>query len=150
MYTATGRLLKERSMRLLVAASLFASLHTSHAAPSIQAGCSNGAGDVAALIAAIEGANASGGAIITLAQGCIYTFTGINNHWYGPNALPPIQSRVVIVGNSSVLQAVHIGDPTPTTANAFRLFYVSGGLESPAGSLVLQKVTLRRLCQGRR
>jgi len=129
-------------MRLLVAASLFAVLQNSHAAPS-DVGCSNGVGDVAALIVAIDSANVSGGATITLAPDCVYTLTSVNNHWYGPNALPPIQSRVVIVGNGSVLQAVHIGDPTPTTVNAFRLFYVSGGLEAPAGNLVLQGLTLR-------
>ncbi len=83
---------------------------------------------------------------IQLPSGTI-TFTGADNNWYGPNALPPIQSTVVIEGNASsgtVLQASHVGDPTPTAADAFRFFYVSGGLigQLPLGNLTLHKLTL--------
>jgi hypothetical protein len=130
-------------MRALVAASLLAFLPTTHAALSVHVGCSHGAGDAAALIAAVNAANALDGATISLAPHCVYSFTSANNHWYGPNALPAIQSRIVILGHGAVLQATHIGDPTPATVDAFRFFYVSGGMESPAGSLTLRGLTLR-------
>jgi hypothetical protein len=130
-------------MRALVAIAMLAFLSISDAAPSVHVGCSHGVGDAAALITAVSAANVSGGATITLAPKCVYSLTSINNHWYGPNALPPIQSHVVIVGHGAILQAAHIGDPTPATANAFRFFYVSGGMESPTGSLTLRNLTLR-------
>ncbi|GAA0706511.1 hypothetical protein GCM10009105_04640 [Dokdonella soli] len=73
------------------------------------------------------------------------TLTAIDNYWYGPNALPPIASPVVISasGDVATILAVHAGDPTPVTANAFRFFYVSGGMELPMGSLTLVNVVLR-------
>jgi hypothetical protein len=73
------------------------------------------------------------------------TLTTIDNYWYGPNALPPIASPMIIVGLDVVttLRAVHTGDPTPTTANAFRFFYISGGMELPFGSLTLGNVVLQ-------
>lgn len=89
---------------------------------------------------------ASGANTIVLPAGTI-TFTGADNNWYGPNALPPVWSTITIEGNattSSALLATHTGDPTPTAANAFRFFYVSGGLagELPAGNLTLHNLTL--------
>jgi len=74
------------------------------------------------------------------------TLTGVDNYWYGPNALPPIASGIQIIGPSGVgitLIASHTGDPAPLTANAFRFFYVSGGFELPAGSLLLVNAVLR-------
>ncbi|HEX3125633.1 MAG TPA: choice-of-anchor Q domain-containing protein [Rhodanobacteraceae bacterium] len=73
------------------------------------------------------------------------TLTTIDNYWYGPNALPPIASNITIVPQSGILQltASHTGDPTPATANAFRFFYVSGGLEFHAGSLTLDGTVLQ-------
>lgn len=77
------------------------------------------------------------------------TLSGIDNYWYGPNALPPIASQIFIGAVSgysgATLAASHTGDPTPTTANAFRFFYVSGGLagELPAGKLILSGLTLK-------
>jgi hypothetical protein len=76
------------------------------------------------------------------------TLTGVDNYWYGPNALPPIASIISIgnyPGTGATLVASHVGDPTPATANAFRLFYVSGGLpgELPAGNLLLSGMTLK-------
>jgi hypothetical protein len=80
------------------------------------------------------------------------TLSAIDNYWYGPNALPPIASDITIV-NSFLLHvgprirliAVHTGDPTPMTADAFRFFYVSGGLagELPTGSLTLINTVLQ-------
>lgn len=69
--------------------------------------------------------------------------TTIDNYWYGPNALPPIASPILLVGGGKTLMAQHVGDPTPTTANAFRFFYVSGGMELPAGSLRLVNAVLQ-------
>src|SRR5262249_18445256 len=73
------------------------------------------------------------------------TLTTIDNYWYGPNALPPIASTILIwcIGYATTIRAVHTGDPTPTTANAFRLFYVSGGMELPAGSLTILNAVLQ-------
>jgi len=70
------------------------------------------------------------------------TLTSIDNYWYGPNALPPIASTIWIgafPGTGARLVASHTGDPNPATADAFRFFYVSGGLtgELPAGYLVM-------------
>jgi hypothetical protein len=73
------------------------------------------------------------------------TLTTIDNYWYGPNALPPIASSIFIwcIGYDTTIRAVHAGDPTPATANAFRLFYVSGGMELPAGSLTILNAVLQ-------
>ena len=130
-------------MRTRWAIVLLATTGAAHATIDIDVICVGGAGDSAGLVNAISLANADGGGTITLAAGCTYTFDATDNHWYGPNALPPIQSPVVIAGHGAILQAVHIGDPTPATANAFRFFYVSGGMESTAGSLTLRSLTLR-------
>ncbi len=77
----------------------------------------------------------------------LITLTTIDNYWYGPNALPPIASDITIVSPTGIvmLAASHVGDPAPTTANAFRFFYVSGGLagELPAGSLTLLNAILQ-------
>jgi len=78
----------------------------------------------------------------------VITLTGVDNYWYGPNALPPIASIMSIgnyPGTGATLVASHVGDPTPTAAHAFRLFYVSGGLagELPAGNLLLFGMTLQ-------
>ena len=53
------------------------------------------------LIAAINQANAESGDTLVLAAGCTYTFTVANNFWYGPNALPAIQSTMTIEGNGA-------------------------------------------------
>ncbi|QBB70943.1 hypothetical protein ELE36_11615 [Pseudolysobacter antarcticus] len=107
-------------------------------------GCTGTTGDSHALIVAITNANdsASGGDTIDLGAGCTYTFTVADNWWYGPNALPPIASNVVINGHGSTLLASHIDGPTPITANAFRFFYISGGLELRAANLTLNNLTL--------
>src|SRR5262249_54408739 len=87
------------------------------------------------------GGATSGANTISLPQETI-VLTNADNWWYGPNALPPIASDIVIDGNGAVLQASHAGDPEPITANAFRFFYVSGGMELPAGSLTLHNMTV--------
>lgn len=64
----------------------------------------------------------SHGNVILLAAGS-YIFTAPDNYWYGPNALPPIATDIVIVGapDGSVIKRGTLGAPP------FRLFYVGGG-----------------------
>lgn len=110
--------------------------------PNAQAttiGCTDGVGDSAALIAAIDAANANGGDTLDLGAGCVYGFGAANNFWYGPNALPPIASTITIRGHGARLQATHVDT---TAANGFRFFYVSGGMQLPAGELRLDHLTI--------
>jgi hypothetical protein len=94
-----------------------------------------------ALIAAISQANVdNAGDTLTLAAACTYTFAFANNYWYGPNALPAIQSTMTIEGNGATLFATQFDG---SAANAFRFFYVSGGVQSPAGSLTLHNLLLQ-------
>jgi hypothetical protein len=67
----------------------------------------------------------------------------IDNYWYGPNALPPVAAAIHIIGADAgtTLQAVHVGDPTPATAGAFRFFYVCGGIDGLIHDKVGQAVT---------
>ena len=75
--------------------------------------------------------------IINLQAGSTYTLAAVNNFWYGPDGLPPIDSIVFIHGNGATLAR----DTSSSTPN-FRLFYVSGGLELTPGSLAMDNVTL--------
>ena len=59
-----------------------------------------------------------------------------NNHWYGPNALPPIAASIVINGNGATLQRSPAAPP-------FRLFYIAGTLHGLTGSLALRELTIR-------
>jgi hypothetical protein len=96
-----------------------------------------GAGDVAGLIADINTANSNGQSnTINLSAGA-YDLTDVNNYWYGPNGLPAIDSNLTIHGNGAVIQR----DSASGTPD-FRLFYVSGGMELAAGSLMMDNVTL--------
>src|SRR5262245_22974686 len=84
----------------------------------------NNAGAVAELIAAVnaannEGVNPGADTIVPFGGGT-YTFTGVDNFWYGPNALPAITSVITIQGNGATLQR----DPALGTTTPFRLFYV--------------------------
>ena len=95
--------------------------------------------DTAGLIAALQAANAAPNdtTIINLRAGFTYTLEQPDNYWYGPNGLPPIDSNVFIHGNGATLAR----DQSPGTPN-FRMFYVSGGMELPHGSLNMDNVTL--------
>jgi hypothetical protein len=95
--------------------------------------------DAAGLIAALQAAfvgPATDTTIINLQAGTTYTLTAVNNYWYGPDGLPPINSTVIIHGNGATLQRA-------SNAPDFRLFYVSGGLELTPGSLTMDNVTLQ-------
>ncbi len=98
-----------------------------------------GPGDVAALIADINTANTNGQISNTInLSDSVYNLTAINNYWYGPDGLPPISSNLTIHGNGATIQR----DTTASTPY-FRLFYISGGLELPRGSLLMDNVTLQ-------
>jgi hypothetical protein len=87
--------------------------------------------------------------VLVLPVNTIYTLTAPDsshatvedNNWYGPNGLPAIDNPkgITIEGNGSTIQR-STADGTP----AFRLFYVSGGLEGelPLGRLTLNNLTL--------
>jgi hypothetical protein len=96
--------------------------------------------DAASLIQDLGAANSAPPntvTVINLQAGATYSLTQVNNYWYGPDGLPPIDSTVIIHGNGAVIQR----DPGATTPD-FRFFYVSGGMELPAGSLTMDNVTL--------
>ncbi len=126
---------------LLVLAILLAATTMAHGA-TFPVKCSGTADDVRDLIAAFESANDQqsfpGPNSIVLAAGCTYSFSAVNNWWYGPNALPPITSEIVSEGNGATLSVAQIG------VTRLRFFYVSGGFSGlPLGSLTLKNLTLR-------
>ena len=77
--------------------SVFAALSSSASAATISVPCSG----PAALVGAINQANAVRGATISLAAGCIYTLNAVDNNWFGPNGLPAIASPITIEGNGA-------------------------------------------------
>src|SRR5262249_2022081 len=102
------------------------------------------------LINAIDTADhMSGPVILNLQANTTYTFTssvsGANpedQNWYGPNALPAIDNNITINGNGSTIErGTANGSGSTIQPRAvigtpdFRFFYVSGGLEPPAGNL---------------
>lgn len=99
----------------------------------------------AELISAINSANATPEAdTIALTAGATYTFTAVDNWWYGPNALPPIASPITIEGHGATLAIG--GDPV-----RLRFFYIGADPTSPrtygyntpgAGLLTLRYLTL--------
>jgi len=72
-----------------------------------------------------------------------YTFDTAHNWEYGPNALPPITSNIIIEGNGAILNC--------TDTVRLRFFYISGGLSYdantqmglPDGALALHNLTLQ-------
>jgi hypothetical protein len=98
--------------------------------------------DVASLISDLGVANSAPPGTVTvinLQAGATYSLTKVDNYWYGPDGLPPIDSTVIIHGNgATIARDTNPADKTPD----FRLFYVSGGMELPAGSLTMDNVTL--------
>jgi hypothetical protein len=85
------------------------------------------------LVAAIQNANAAGGATtITLAPGATFDFTAASDSTNGSNALPVITANITIVGNFDTIERNMVSG-TP----AFRLFDVAAG-----GALTLKSVTL--------
>ncbi len=110
-------------------------------------------GDVAALINAINQANATSGKDeINLTPGGTYTFNAVDNEhmeihnnnpvYFGPNALPQINSNIIINANGATLQR----DPLFSSCNAsneLRLFWVNG-----TGKLTLNNAVVKNGCVG--
>lgn len=94
-------------------------------------------GSTAALINDLQAASNTPNipTVINLQPGVVYTLKDVNNYWYGPTGLPPIDSDVTIHGNGATIAR----DPN---ADVFRLFYVSGGMELSPGKLTMDNVTL--------
>jgi len=88
----------------------------------------------AALIAAINAANVTTEAdTLTLASGCTYTLTAVDNVTEGENGLPAITSPITIAGNNAIIER-----SSADGTLAFRLFTVAAG-----GNLTLQSLTVR-------
>src|SRR5262245_52774123 len=67
---------------------------------AVTIGCTAGVGDSAALVTALTGlTGASPATTIDLTVGCTYTFATPADYFFGPNALPTIQSSVTIHGH---------------------------------------------------
>jgi hypothetical protein len=84
----------------------------------------------AGLIAAINAANGSGGGTISLAAGCTYPLSGVNNGnpMTGDNALPVVTTRITINGKNTTIA----GD------GSARILQV----DAPNGNLTLNGLTL--------
>ncbi len=87
---------------------------------------------------------------IQLATSATYSLTSVHNYWYGPNALPPIATQIVIEGNGATLQ-VPANDLSGNPIKRLRFFYVGAGPNAPAtlniitpgaGNLALKNLTL--------
>ncbi|MCP4358984.1 MAG: DUF11 domain-containing protein [Chloroflexi bacterium] len=90
--------------------------------------CPGGIGSTAAIIKALEDANANPDAsTISLAANCVYTVTVA---YAGYNGLPPVTTPITIEGNGSTI--------VRASASDFRLFEVSA-----TGDLTLENITLQ-------
>ncbi|MFI9561273.1 hypothetical protein [Nonomuraea endophytica] len=86
----------------------------------------------AALVTAVNTANAAGGGTITLLAGCTYTLTSSNGNdgVNGPAGLPIITTPITFEGNANIIKR-------SATASAFRIVQVG-----PTGGITLKAVTL--------
>ena len=111
---------------------------------NLQIGCN----DIEGLRAAIRSANADPADTHTIVlERCVYTFTDVAadedlGFWFGPNALPLVQSDITIVGSGATLRR----SAAPGTP-AFRFFAVAGSVEADSGvplpgALALRDLTL--------
>ena len=98
------------------------------AAPAV-ASAAAGSGNVpctqAALVAAINAANAAGGGTINLASGCHYSLSSADNR---ENGLPVVTTRICVNGNGATIDGT----------NTVRVFEVDG----PGGNLTLNNLTV--------
>ena len=90
-------------------------------------------GNVTALIAAINTANANGEENIINLEAGTYILTTIDNNTSGPNGLPVVSSRMSIVGVGAELTVIE----KDTGAPVFRILHVAA-----LGNLTLERVTL--------
>ena len=65
----------------------------------------------------------NGGDVIVLSAG-VYKIGSVDDDWYGPNGLPPITSKITIVGDP---QGTVIMRSANQGVQAFRIFFVGGG-----------------------
>ena len=102
--------------------------------PTVQAAVFNiPCGNVAALIAAINTANANGQNDTINLPACTYVLTKAQNNTDGPNGLPSITSQITIKGAGATRTIIERSLGAPP----FRLVHVA-----PSGKLTLQGVTL--------
>jgi hypothetical protein len=88
-------------------------------------------GDSAGLISAIQNANSTTEPdMISLAAGCMYTLTALDNHLDGKNGLPNITTTITIDGNGATIARA-------SSAPHFRIFHIGSG-----GSLTLNNLTV--------
>ena len=86
--------------------------------------------DSASLVNALTPISGSGqSGTLSLAAGCTYTMTAVNNTFDGPNAFPDILGSVTIIGNGATI--------TRSGSTPFRFFVVDDG-----GSLNISNLTL--------
>jgi hypothetical protein len=116
------------ALLLLMAAAPVAQAGT--ASSVVRVPCSGPGGGPAGLIAAINAANASGGATINLAGGCTYALTAADNTnpMLGSNGLPVIASRITLNGSSTTIAGNH---------TSFRILMVTS-----LGNLTVQGLTI--------
>ncbi|WET78968.1 hypothetical protein P3102_33845 [Amycolatopsis sp. QT-25] len=88
--------------------------------------------DEAALVSAVDAANAAGGGTVTLTPGCTYTLATAHGDdgVHGPAGLPIITSPIVIEGNANTI----------TRASAAASFRI--GQVAPTGGITLKAVTI--------
>jgi hypothetical protein len=86
----------------------------------------------AALVTAVNAANAAGGGTVTLTPGCTYTLTAGhgNDGVHGPAGLPIVTTPITLEGNANTITRA-------ATATAFRIAQVNS-----TGGLTLKAVTL--------
>src|SRR5262245_12228806 len=112
---------------LVAAVTLLGVASDGRASASSNVSCAAGA---SGLIAAISAANAAGGGTISLAKGCTYQLSGVDNTdpMTGDNALPVVTTTISISGKDTTLA----GD------GSARIFRV----DAPNGNLTLNGLTL--------
>lgn len=113
---------------LAAAVALLGMASGGRASASSNVSCAAGA---SGLIAAIDAANAAGGGTISLAKGCTYQLSGVNNTdpMTGDNALPVVKTTIAINGSKGTTIA---GD------GSARILRV----DAPNGNLTLNGLTL--------
>jgi hypothetical protein len=119
MLTTLGKFALGSSVGLV--ALMAAPVAASAAPASVNVPCT----DQAALVGAINAANAAGGGTINLAQGCHYVLGSADNPG---NGLPVVTTRITVNGNGATIDGT----------NSVRVLEVDG----PGGNLSLQAVTV--------
>jgi hypothetical protein len=102
----------------------------------------------------VSGNIGTGATTIQLQANQTYTMATADNYWYGPNALPPIATTIIIEGNGATLQITDstivrlrfffVGaDPTATATLGYIAPYSFPAQKTPgAGNLTLHNLTL--------